>query len=100
MGVFKGADPTMSCVGEGVDRGLLEDSGGQPPLQHVVNLHHSPEGVVLVELFAGLSTRLAVVLEVGLSAHVCIRGQQRYGEQGSQAPHQAVASLVLEATTS
>ena len=52
---------------EEVDRGLLEDSGGQPPLQQVVNLHHSPERVVLVELFAGLSTRLAAVLEAGLS---------------------------------
>ena len=28
---------------EGVDRGLLEDSGGQPPLQQVVNLHQSPK---------------------------------------------------------
>ena len=62
---------TQRCRGlvEGVDRGLLEDSGGQPPLQQMVNLHHSPEGVVLVELFAGLSTRLAAVLEAGLSVH-------------------------------
>ena len=52
---------------EGVDRGFLEDSGGQPPLQQLVNLHHSPEGIVLVELFAGLSTGLAAVLEAGLS---------------------------------
>ena len=50
---------------EGVDQGLLEDSGGQPPLQQMVNLHHSPKGVVLVELFVGLSTGLAAVLEAG-----------------------------------
>ena len=59
---------TQRCRGlvEGVDRGFLEDSGGQPPLQQLVNLHHSPEGIVLVELFAGLSTGLAAVLEAGL----------------------------------
>ena len=57
---------------EGVDRSLLDDSGGQPPLQQVVNLHHSPEGVILVELFAGLSTGLAAVLEAGLSIHTCV----------------------------
>ena len=51
---------------EGADRGLLEESGDQPPLQQVVNLHHSPEGIVLVKLFAGLSTGLAAVLEAGL----------------------------------
>ena len=33
----------------------------------MVNLHHSPEGVVLVDLFARLSTRLAAILEAGLS---------------------------------
>ena len=65
---------TQRCHGlvEGVDRGLLEDSGGQPPLQQMVNLHHSPEGVVLVELFAGLSTGLAAVLEAGLSVHTYV----------------------------
>ena len=57
---------------EGVDRGLLEDSGGQPPLQQMVNLHHSPEGVILVELFVGLSTGLVVVLEAGLSVHMYV----------------------------
>ena len=65
---------TQRCRGlvEGVDRGLLKDSGGQPPLQQMVNLHHSPEGVVLVELFAGLSTRLAAVLEAGLLVHMYV----------------------------
>ena len=65
---------TLRCRGlvEGVDRGLLEDTRGQPPLQQVVNLHHSPEGVVLVELFAGLNTGLAVVLEAGLSVHMYV----------------------------
>ena len=65
---------TQRCRGlvEGVDRGILEDSGGQPPLQQMVNLHHSPEGIVLVELFVGLSTGLAVVLEVGLSVHTYV----------------------------
>ena len=60
---------TQRCRGlvEGVDRGFLEDNGGQPPLQQLVNLHHSPEGIVLLELFAGLSTGLAAVLEAGLS---------------------------------
>ena len=57
---------------EEVDQGLLEDSVGQPPLQQMVNLHHSPEGVVLVELFAGLSTGLAAILEAGLSVHMYV----------------------------
>ena len=57
---------------EEVDRGLLEDNGDQPPLQQVVNLHHSPEGIVLVELFAGLSIALAAVLEAGLSVHTYV----------------------------
>ena len=65
---------TQQCRGlvKGVDRGLLEDSGGHPPLQQVVNLHHSPEGVVLVELFARLSIGLAAVLEAGLSVHTYV----------------------------
>ena len=50
----------------------VEDTRGQPPLQQVVNMHHSPEGVVLVELFAGLSTRLVAVLEAGLSVHMYV----------------------------
>ena len=65
---------TQQCrrLVEGVDRGLLENNRGQPPLQQMVKLHHSPEGIVLVELFAGLSTGLAVVLEVGLSVHTYV----------------------------
>ena len=72
MGVFERLTQRCRRLVEGVDRGLLEDSGGQPPLQQMVNLHHSLEGVILVELFAGLSTGLAAVLEAGLLVHIYV----------------------------
>ena len=49
---------TQRCHGlvKEIDQGLWKGINGQPPLQQLVNLHQNPKGIVLVELFAGLST--------------------------------------------
>ena len=51
----------------GVDHHLWQPQSTLLPLQQLVDLHDDPEGIVLVELFAGLGTGLAAVLEAGLS---------------------------------
>jgi hypothetical protein len=50
-----------------VDQHLWEPQYAQPPLQKLVDLYDGPGGIVLVEIFAGLGTGLATVLEAGLS---------------------------------
>ena len=50
-----------------VDHHLWEPPRTQPPLQKPVSLYDGSEGIVLVELFAGLGTGLAAALEAGLS---------------------------------
>jgi len=55
---------------EGVDHHLWQPQSVLPPLQKLVDLHDDHEGIVLVELFAGLGTGLAAVLEAGLSIRI------------------------------
>ena len=55
-----------------IDLGLWKGISGQPPLQQLINMHQNPEGIVLVELLAGLSTGLAAVLEAGLLVHTYV----------------------------
>ena len=65
---------TQRCHGlvKGIYQGLWKGINGQPPLQQLINLHQNPEGVVLVELFARLSTGLATMLEAELAVHTYV----------------------------
>src|SRR6478672_6117109 len=67
MDFIKGVGQEMHELVEKVDHHLWKPPRTHPPLQKPVTLYDGSEGIVLVELFAGLGTGLAAALEAGLS---------------------------------